>query len=216
MRLGPERLSDAELLAVLLGTGRPGEPVEQLASRLLRDVGGLEGMWRMGSGALARVSGLGPCKAGRVLAGLELGVRLASLPARCDEPFRSSRDVAARYGPWMGALGEERFVALALDGRHRLLREWEVARGGRTGVEVDVGKTFGHLLREGAVAAVFLHNHPSGSPDPSQEDHRLTVRLVEAGRIVGVRVLDHVVLARGGHFSFAESGALPCAWRSRR
>ncbi len=215
-RVGPERLSDAELLAVLLGTGRVGEPVELLAARLLRESDGLEGLWRMGEGGLARVRGLGPGKASRLLAGLELGRRLAASPACSRDPFRSAADVAARYAPAMAFLEDERFVAIALDARHRLLREIEVARGGRTGVEVDVGSAFRGLLREGAVAAIFLHNHPSGSPDPSQEDRMLTVRLVEAGRIVGVRVLDHVVLARGGHHSFAEEGVVAWDWPGAR
>ncbi len=210
--MGPERLSEAELVAVVLGTGRAGESVHRLALRLLEEAGGLQGLARMGTGALQRWAGLGPAKATRLVAALELGRRLMAMPPRDDAPLVGPREVARRVGPALLHLEHERFVALALDARHRLLRQIEVARGGSTGVEVDVASVFRSLLREGAVAAIFVHNHPSGCPRPSREDAWLTERLAEAGRLLGIRVLDHVVVARGGHYSFAEAGLLPGRW----
>ncbi|MDW8364043.1 MAG: DNA repair protein RadC [Myxococcales bacterium] len=205
---GARTLSDAELVAVLLGTGRRGEPVEVLAARLVAQVGGPHGLSNTGAGTLAAIEGVGEAKAARLLAALELGARAMrpALVRGC--AFGSSRDVHACYGPALGRERLEWFVAVALDARNRVLAEMRSGPAGPAGCPVSPGDVMRMLLREAAAGALFVHNHPSGEPDPSAEDAELTRRLVEAGRLLGVRVIDHVIVTADRWFSFADAGLL--------
>ncbi|HJL18206.1 MAG TPA: DNA repair protein RadC [Sandaracinaceae bacterium LLY-WYZ-13_1] len=206
--VGTERLSDAELLALLLGTGARREPVSVLASRLLHELGGLEALRRVGPGALEKLPGVGPSKAGRIVAAVELGRRLATRPLPRGTRIASSRAVYAALRPRLAHLDAERFLALALDAKNRPIAEVEIARGGLSACPVSPSDVFRALLREAAAGVVFVHNHPSGEPSPSAEDVALTERLRRAGDLLGVAVLDHVIIGREGYFSFLDSGLL--------
>lgn len=208
-RVGIEGLSDQELIALLLGTGAPGEPVMVVASRLLHEAGGLRGIGRLGLGSLERLTGLGPTKGARLLAALELGRRSLARPFERSVRFTSSAMVDAALRPRLATAQSERFLAIALDVKQRLIAEIEIGRGGMTACPVDPGDVFRALLREAAVGAIFVHNHPSGDPQPSVDDVQLTDRLTRAGSLLGIHVLDHVIVAAQGHFSFADAGLLP-------
>lgn len=205
----PEELSEAELLGLLLGTGGKGEPVTRLADRLLRELGGLHALARMHLGELTRAQGLGPSKAARLVAGFELGRRAASRPLPIGRPLTSSADVAALMRPLLASMEQERFVALPTDARNRPLGRVEISRGGLSSCAVAPADVFRALLRRAASGAVFVHNHPSGDPSPSPDDIALTDHLRQAGELVGLRVLDHVIVATEGYFSFADAGLLP-------
>jgi DNA repair protein RadC len=210
-RAGVEALSDAELVAILLGTGVPGQPVEVLAARVLAESGGLGGLERSGLGALSDLAGIGVGKACRLLAALEVGRRVVATPLVRGEPIASSRDVDRAMRARLGHLDHEVFVAIALDAKLRATAEVRVAQGGLTAAHVTPSDVFRALVREAAAAVIFVHNHPSGDPSPSPEDMTLTEQLARAGAVLGVRVLDHLVLGREGYFSFLDAGLLTAA-----
>lgn len=207
--VGLPNLSDAELLTLVLGTGVRGRPVSELGLGLLSETGGVHRLARMGAGELSTCAGIGPSKAARLVASFELGRRAASRPLERGRPLRSSRDVVDEVAPLLSQLEEERFLAIPADARNRPLGRLELAKGGLHTCPVSPSDVFRALLRAAASGVVFVHNHPSGDPSPSPEDIALTERLVRAGELVGVRVLDHLIIASEGTFSFADMGLMP-------
>jgi DNA repair protein RadC len=199
-------LSDAELVALLLGTGTRAEPVVPLAERTLRELGGLRGLSAAGTGDFLQVRGIGASKAARLLAGVELGRRIHAQPLHRGSRLISSEDVYRAFGPRLAHLTHEELWAVALDVRHRILALVLLARGGLSSCPVTPADVFRPLIREAAAAVVLIHNHPSGTTEPSPEDVELTQRLSEAGRLLGISVLDHVIVAREGYLSLLDAG----------
>lgn len=201
-RFGPESLSTLDLLAILLGTGSRGQSARQLALLLLGEGGLCSSCFRDPAQLRARL-GMGDAKAARVLAALELGVRAAR--QRCDRSqLASIEDVARWAGPRLGQLEHEELWLLCLDAKNGLKAEVEVARGGALGCSLTPADVLRPAVRNGASAVVLVHNHPSGDPTPSRDDILMTRTLARACRIVGVPLLDHVVVARGGACSVIE------------
>jgi len=192
---GPESLKEAELIAVLLRTGREGEGALATAEAMLARSGGLAELARLGREDLMRLPGIGPAKAATLLAALELGNRLARAEMRqaerLDDPTVSGAFLVRQYR----AKKNELFGFLSLDGRHRLLRIRELSRGTRTQAPVDTAELFRVALLDDAVGVLLFHNHPSGELVPSRDDVDLTRRLAEAGRALGVAVHDHIIVA---------------------
>ena len=186
-RLGPTTLSDAELLALILGTGRAGEDVGSLAIRILKDSGGFWALARMSVTELARIAGIGPAKAARLAAAFELGSRSLVSPDLGAAPLSNSEAVFLRYGRKLMASQIERFIVLCVDAKNRVRAEREVARGGRTSCQVD----------------------PSGDPDPSRQDLELTQRLISAGLLLDIRILDHLIVGSGRYTSLRDAGLWP-------
>ena len=208
--LGPEVLSDAELLALLLRTGSRGSNALAVASELLARHGGLPGLARAGARELAGAQGVGPAKSATLRASLELGRRLAARRLAAGSAIRSPADVFRHFHPRLRDVAQERFLVVLLDGRHRVMRHEMVSQGTLTASLVHPREVFRPALRAAAAALVLVHNHPSGDPTPSREDHEVTCRLVRAGEILGVPVLDHVVVAERGYRSLRD--ACPEAW----
>ena len=208
---GVDALSDEELLAILLGTGVAGEPVHVMAHRLLAWAGGLDGLVRVGVGALAEQPGVGIGKASRIIAAIDLGKRLATKPLVRGSRVMSSRDVAAAFHPRFGREPVEHFFAIPLDANNRVLGELLIGRGGLTHCPVAPRDVFRMLIREAAYRVFFLHNHPTGEARPSQADLDLTKRLEQAGALLGVQVVDHVILGADCYFSFRDEGLLDVA-----
>jgi DNA repair protein RadC len=200
---GPRALSDAELLAVVLGSGSAGVNVIDVAQGLLARGGGLGGLSRSSLDELRAQPGVGVARGAALLAALELGRRAVG-----ERPARGQR-IASAVEVWMhlrarlSGCAVEEFWALALDVRHRVLWEACLARGSLTGVEVHPRDVFRPLIRGGAAAVVFCHNHPSGDPSPSRQDLELTLRLRDVGELCGIAVLDHVVVGADGYTSLA-------------
>lgn len=196
---GSAALSDAELLAVLLRTGKVGIPATQLAFDLLHELGGLPGLLGA-TPQLLQSCGVGPAKAASVLAAVEIGRRLGrfELPERAPltRPGEVARYLALRY-----RLRDQEVVgALFLDGRNRLLAEREVFRGTLLRTAVEPREILKDALLRGAAGIVVFHTHPSGDPSPSAEDHLFTRRLEDAGAVVGVRLVDHLILGCTGRW----------------
>ncbi|MGB9723039.1 MAG: RadC family protein [Chloroflexia bacterium] len=204
--LGPAALSDAELLAILLRTGMPGCTALDLARELLCDYGGLDGLLRAGFGELARRRGLGPAKAAQIKAALELGRRLLLLPPGRRLALHGPEEVAALLRLEMAYLDQEQIRVLLLDARHQVIRQVLVYQGNVNSAPVRVGEIFREAVRENCAAVLVIHNHPSGDPSPSPEDIAITREIVEAGRLLSIEVLDHLIIGRQGYVSLRDRG----------
>lgn len=202
----PASLSDTELLAVLLRTGRKGTSALSLAEQVLLRVGGLPGLAAASLAALTAVPGVGMAKAAEVMAAVELARRLVRSGADRRPQIRTPSDVYDLVGLDMGRQDREQFVVLLLDVRHRLIRSCPVSVGELTQTPAHPREVFKPAIQHSAAAVVLVHNHPSGDPTPSEGDVHLTARLAAAGEILGIEVLDHVVIGLGRYASLKELG----------
>jgi len=208
LRLGPAALTTAELLGILLGTGRRGQSAPDVAGELVAGAGSIAGLARRPVAELARSPGVGAAKAARVAAALELGRRLQE-EGRGERPRISSpADVFRWFAPRLADLPAEEFHVLALDSQSGVLRDLLVTRGILNSSLVHPREVFRGAIAEAAAGIIVVHNHPSGDPTPSADDRAVTRQLVEAGRILDLPVYDHVVVGNGRYVSFAESGLL--------
>jgi DNA repair protein RadC len=206
---GAECLSDAELLALVLGTGPEGLSALTIAANLLEASGGLGGVGKMGGHGLAEQRGIGPAKAARVLATLELGRRAAEGALTELRESIASFDAVVKWArPKLAPLEHEEVWLLTLDGRNGLRSAIRVAQGGVHGCALTPRDVLRPAVRDSASAIILLHNHPSGDPSPSAEDLRMTAALAVACEVVGIELLDHVVVARGGATSLRDLGGL--------
>lgn len=197
LEFGVRSLSDAELLAVLIRTGRKGRSAVAEAHALLADTGGLAGVARLDPRELAARPGLGPAKVASLLAAIELGQRLAMAEVRAadrlDQPQIAGEFLVGR----LRHESREVFGFVSLDGRHRFLAIHELTLGTRTQAPVDGAELFRIALLDRASGVLLFHNHPSGALEPSRDDLDLTRRLVMGGHLVGVSVHDHLIIASG-------------------
>ena len=204
--LGPEALSDPELIALLLRTGGPGVSALSVASHLLAKLGGLPGLAAAAGPELLAVHGVGPAKGASIRACFELARRLAGRRLEAGAAIRSPEDVHRHFHASLRDLRHERFLVVLLDGRQRVMRWTLISQGTLTSSLVHPREVFRPALRDAAAALILVHNHPSGDPAPSCEDREITRRLVQAGEILGVKVLDHVIVAERGYCSLREEG----------
>lgn len=206
---GVEGLGDADLVALVLGTGHSRESVGAMAAALLDEHGGLRGLSRVGIGELTARVGMGLAKAARLVAALELSRRIA-LEATLAEAarFGDSRSVEAWARPRLATLEHEELWLLALDGHHHLRAARRVARGGLHGLSVTARDPLRLALREAASGFVLVHNHPSGDPRPSEEDIAFTARVARGAQAVGLCLVDHVIVAARGYTSLLDLGLL--------
>ena len=205
---GPEALSDAHLLAILLRTGRRDSSAVQVAIELLDRVGGLGGLAACGIEELCTIPGVGPAKAAQLKAALALGRRSLAVPMSTGTRISSSSDLFKHFHPALRDVKHELFKVILLDAKNIVIKEATVSEGSLTLSIVHPREVFALAVRESAAAVIFLHNHPSGDPTPSPEDRRLTDRLTTAGTLLGIRVLDHVIIGDGRYVSFADEGWL--------
>ena len=203
---GARTLGDAELVAVLLRTGRRGSSALEVARSLLVQIGGLQGLGLADAASLVG-DGLGPAKAASLLAAVEIGRRLARGEIAEREPLSRPAAVASYLSLRFGRRDQEVLGGLYLDTRNRLLAERELYRGTLSRAAVEPRRILQEGLLLGAAGVVVFHTHPSGDPSPSAEDLAFTRRLAEAGEIVGIRLVDHLVLGGVGRWvSLRERG----------
>ena len=203
---GPHALSDGELLALLLGTGTRGQNAADLARGLLGQWGSLPALLDSAPAELVRAKGLGPARAARLVAALELGRRYLAAPVAPRHPLGAPADAARFLKARLLDLPHEVFCCLFLDTRHRLIRYEELFRGTIDGATVYPREVVKRALQHNASAVILGHNHPSGVAEPSEADRHITLKLAKALALVEIRLLDHVVVSRGGHVSLAERG----------
>jgi DNA repair protein RadC len=203
---GPDRLSDGELVAVLLGTGCAGSDALTIAHGLLKRWGGLAVLLQRSSAELAQVRGVGPVRAARLQAAVELGRRYLIGAVDRGGTLRAPDDAVRFFHARLSDLPHEVFGCLFLDTRHRLIRYEELFRGTVDGAAVYPREVLKRALHHNASAVIIGHNHPSGVAEPSEADRGITLKLARALAMVDVRLLDHLVVSRGGHVSLAERG----------
>ena len=203
---GASALANSELLAIILRTGVGGESVLSLAQRLLVRFGGLGGLARASFGALQGERGMGVAKAAQMLAAFELGKRL--LVASPDErpQVTSPADAANLLLPEMGLLEQEHLRVLLLDTKHHVLHTETVYKGNVNTSVIRVGELFCEAVRRKCAAIIVAHNHPSGDPTPSPDDVRVTEQIVQAGKLLDIEVLDHLIIGRQRYVSLKERG----------
>jgi DNA repair protein RadC len=205
-RLGPEALRDAELLAILFRTGTARMGAVALADQAVAHFGGVRGLARASLEELQHVKGLGRVKAVEVKAALELGKRLAVHIDPKRARIRSAEDVAALLMVRYKECETEEFKALLLNTRNEVTRTVDVSSGGLDMTAAAPRDVFRAAVREGASAVIVCHNHPSGDPEPSESDIRVTRQLNDAAGVLGIRLLDHVVFGDGRYVSLKDRG----------
>lgn len=203
--LGPERLNDDELLALVFGSGA----MLRAARDLLDAVGGPQGLLRVGLGDLQRQRSVGPARACQLKAALELGRRALSVEPLSGHIVRSAGDVARLLQPELSQGEQEAVHVLGLDTRHRIRSRHIAALGQVDRVQVNPADVFRPLLRDGLAGALVIHNHPSGDALPSPQDGWVTTQMHQAGLLIGIPLIDHIIVAASGYYSFAEAGWIP-------
>lgn len=208
LRYGAGALSQTELLAILLRTGTHRESALHMAQRLLGEIGGIRGMMDLSLEELTNMKGIGPAKAVQIKAGIELGQRLAKARLPEARVIRSPRDAADLLMEELRFLQKEHFVCLFLNTKNHIIAQETLSIGSLNASIVHPREVFRAAIKCSSASLVCAHNHPSGDPTPSPEDIRMTRRLLEAGEIVGIDVLDHIVIGDGKFVSLKEQGLM--------
>lgn len=206
--LGPSALTTVELLAVLIGTGREGQGVLEVAGRVFEQNGSLRRLVQRPRAELLRTEGIGPTKAARLVAAFELAARLDREDRPPLQRIREPEDVVRVFGGRLRDLQVEEFHLLALDSQSQVLREILVTRGLLNSSLVHPREVFRAAIAEAAAGIIVVHNHPSGDPTPSAEDRAVTQQLAAAGRLLDLPLYDHVIIAGDRFLSFATAGLL--------
>jgi DNA repair protein RadC len=207
-RHGAAALGDNELLAIVLGSGSRDAGALALANEILVAVDGLHGLTRAGLGELRRVPGIGAARGAQVLAAVELGRRTLVRGPCARVRLTSPRDLATHLLPQFGASAVEQFGVVMLDSKLHVLRIKIVAIGSIDATVAHPREVFREATMASAAAVVLFHNHPSGDPTPSAEDVALTTRMLEAGEVMGIHLVDHIILSAHRYFSLQEAGLL--------
>ncbi len=206
---GRQSLSDAELLAILIGSGTRNESAVDLAKRLLRLAhDNLAELAKLGLAEYTKVKGIGQARAVTVMAALELGRRRNESEILLRDKITSSRDAFEIFRSTMGDRPYEEFWIILLNRANKVIRKCVISEGGVSGTVVDPKKIFKISLDHHASSIILGHNHPSGVITPSEADIRITRKLKEAGNLLEINVLDHLIIGDGAYYSFADEGAL--------
>lgn len=208
LQFGAQALSNAELLAILLRTGTISESAVRLAQRVLIESGGIRHLVDMSTDQWMTIKGIGSAKALQVQAGIELGRRLAKSTVNEVVTIRSPEDAAKYMMEDMRYLQKEHFVCLFLNTKNHVIAQETLSMGSLNASIVHPREVFRAAIKRSSASIICLHNHPSGDPTPSPEDIHMTKRLVDAGEIVGIDVLDHVVIGDRKYVSLKEQGLM--------
>jgi DNA repair protein RadC len=206
---GNKSLSDAELIAILLGSGSKNESAVDLAKRLLQFANNnLNQLARLSLHELQNFKGIGEAKSVSIAAALELGRRRRLESALEVKKISSSKNVNELMQPLLGDLNHEEFWVVFLNNSNKVLTKTQLSKGGFTGTLVDIRLLFKKALEVSATGLILCHNHPSGKLKPSQSDINLTQKIIEAGKVMDIKVLDHLIITEKLYFSFADEGLI--------
>ncbi len=209
MTKGRHTLSDTELLAILIGTGTKNETAVELARKvLITNENSLNKLSKLNVKDLTKIKGIGQAKAINILAALELGKRRKETIETKVAQITSSKDAVDIFQPLLGDLQHEEFWVLFLNRANRILKKQQISTGGMSGTVADPRMIFKAALDEKAIAIILCHNHPSGNTQPSSADIQLTKNIVEAGKVLEINVLDHLIITQNSFYSFADEGII--------
>ena len=208
LQQGAQHLTEAELLGILIGKGTRRKTAIDLARELLDRYESLENLFSRSPSELMKVKGIGSAKAATLSAAFQLVRRIQSKTSKDQPSFKRAKDVANLYLPLVKDLRKEVFRVLLLSRSNRLIKEVTISEGTLDASIVHPRDVFREALLESAAGVILLHNHPSGNPSPSEEDLRITKQLVEAGRVMGIKVYDHIILAGEDYRSLADDGLI--------
>ena len=209
LKRGAGALSNAELIAVLLGGGTAGASAVNLAERILSmDSGGIRILNDCVPEELYKIEGVGPARAACLMAAAELGRRLHAEPKQKRVNISSPESIASLLMSKMRYLKKENFKVLLLNAKNEIIMTDDVSVGSLMSSPAHPREVFSNALRRGAASVILVHNHPSGNPAPSRDDFLLTERLVQAGELLGIEVLDHIIIGDGEYVSLKELGRI--------
>lgn len=206
MLKGKNALSDAELLAILIGSGSRNESAVALSKRILASVDSLSSLGKLSLNQLIKFKGIGEAKAITIIAALELGRRRRAEELPELKKITSSKTAFEIMKPIIGELSHEEFWVLFLNNANKVIYKSQLSKGGIAGTVVDPRLVFKLALENGATALILCHNHPSGSLIPSDADKQITRKMKTAGEILDVKVLDHVIITESKYYSFVDEG----------
>ena len=205
---GEESLSDAELLGIIIRDGTPKESAVDIARKVLAKFGGFRELGTKTIPELCRIDGIGEAKAAQIKAVIAIAKRYSTISIKPGERFKGSQAVFNHFHEKLRDKKRELFLAVILDNKNRILKEIEISIGSLTSSIVHPREVFGPAIREHAASVIFVHNHPSGDPYPSNEDIEITERLKKASGIVGIKILDHIIIGNTKYFSLRDEGLL--------
>ncbi len=205
---GPEVLTEAELLAILIGSGSGKVTAVDIAKTLFVEHRTLRSLAGLSVGDLKQFRGIGDARAVSIAAAFELARRLQSSPDVERRIIRSPSDIAEEFIPALRDLQQEVFIVVLLNSANKIIKEITITKGLLNSSLTHPREVFRHAIVEHAASVILMHNHPSGNPEPSQEDISTTKQIVEAGKVVGIPVHDHIIIAGGNFTSLAERGLI--------
>jgi len=206
LKHGPSSMSDAQLLAIILRTGGGGRSALDIGMDLLFTFRSFSELEQASLAELSSIKGIGKAKAAQIKAAIEIGKRLHHEPSPKGPAFSSGQDVFNYFSPKMKGYRKEVFHCALLDVKNRLIRDLRISEGTLTASLIHPRESFRDAIKESAASVIFIHNHPSGDPAPSREDIAITEKLEHAGETLGIKVLDHIIVADGGFTSMLEKG----------
>lgn len=209
LKKGIHSLSNAEIIALLIGSGTKNESAVELSKRILKNANNnLNELGKLGVNELIKNKGIGEAKAITIIAALELGKRRKISEILEKKKVTQSNDVFEFFQPVLGDLPHEEFWILLLNRANRIIEKKKISQGGVSGTVIDVKVILKHAIENLSSSLILCHNHPSGNKTPSTADNTITRKLVEAGDIMDIKVLDHIIIADTAYYSYADEGNL--------
>ena len=209
MHKGKSALSNAELIAILIGSGNSKQSAVELSRSILDSVGNnLIELSELSINDLTRHNGIGEAKAVTIMAALELGKRRRAAEANTDNTLKDSTDAYERFLPYLEDPSQENFFALYLNQKQKVLKVECVSKGGITHSIADPKIIFRNAITVGATGLIIGHNHPTGIPSPSQDDRLITQKFIAAGKLLDINLVDHVIIGKNQYYSFLDSGEM--------
>ncbi|HBE45180.1 MAG TPA: hypothetical protein DDW17_06970 [Deltaproteobacteria bacterium] len=207
LKFGADKLSDAELLAILLRVGSSGKSAVDMARELMNEFGNFRTIDSKSFAELKR-KGLGIAKIAQIKAAIEIGKRFLKEKSLTKIKVKTSKDIVDYFIPYLRDMKKEIFKAVLLDGKNKIIKDVTISEGTLTKSIVHPREVIKEAIAESASALVLIHNHPSGEPQPSQDDIEITNRMVAACELVGIRILDHIIIGDNNYFSFFNEGLI--------
>ncbi|MBU6392820.1 MAG: DNA repair protein RadC [Planctomycetota bacterium] len=205
---GDEYLTDAELLGIIIRDGTTNYSAVDLAQELLSKYGDFRKLSSVSIGELCKVRGIGPARAAQIKASLAIAKRFSTISVKPSQQFKCSRDIFNHFHERLRERKQEVFFIVLLDNKNRIIKELDISKGSLTSSIVHPREVFNPAIKESAVSVIFVHNHPSGDPEPSKEDIQMTRRLLEVGDVVGIKVLDHIIIGNECFVSLKDKGII--------